>query len=132
MREKFLFFVWYSNCQWNSVKLIKFINVEYFTNKNTVFCEYKTVALNIWMVATKEMRLPEIFGLSTFPVFRHCETFDGLLTVAMIFEFSFDRRKRPEFSSFLFRESRLNYAKFNRTSKLLPERTALVATRKTG
>ena len=25
----------------------------------------------------KAMRLPEIFGLSTFPVFRHCPTFDG-------------------------------------------------------
>ena len=28
-------------------------------------------------VSFKGMHLPEIFGLSTFPVFQHCQTFDG-------------------------------------------------------
>ena len=28
-------------------------------------------------IPIKAMRLPEIFGLSTFPVFRHCPTFDS-------------------------------------------------------
>ena len=29
------------------------------------------------MLSTKAMHVTEIFGLSTFPVFRHCPTFDS-------------------------------------------------------
>ena len=61
---------------------------------------------------TKAMRLPEIFGLSTFPVFRHCPTFDGRKsseTKSSLFRFRLSRKA--------FRNYR-NNQKFRHMSKI--------------
>ena len=72
------------------------------------------------------MRLGKIFGLSTFPVFRHCPTFDSRNMSGI----SVSVENIPKYSTFDIPQKSVHFREINRSSKLLPKRMALITTAK--
>ena len=73
-------------------------------------------------IGIKAMRLGKIFGLSTFPVFRHCPTFDSRNMSGI----SVSVENIPKYSTFDIPRKSVHFCEINWSSKLLPKRMALV------
>ena len=73
------------------------------------------------MVWTKAMHLPEIFGLSTFPVFWYCPTFDGRNMSGILTLVSNVQKFRKTYQKFSRNSSSKPLSKNNQGSKPLSE-----------